>query len=138
MAGDITRDLAHQLVLEQEIYDYLPTTGGNMAVTNTATGAGDQWYVPPTPWTDDGTAATPYPTWGDYLGTHTPPTPPPPPDTKEAITILEEAEYELKELLKKASSVAYPVMINGKTHLDLIEIALRDVQKALRTLLKVG
>ena len=48
------------------------------------------------------------------------------PDCKEAITILEEAEYELKELLKKNPTVKN------------IEIALRSTQSALRALLKVS
>ena len=48
------------------------------------------------------------------------------PDCMEAITILEEAEYELKELLKKNPTVKN------------IEIALRSTQAALRALLKVG
>ena len=57
------------------------------------------------------------------------------PDTKEAITILEEAEYELKELLKKT-----PAMVNvgPKGPQDYIEIALRSTQAALRALLKIG
>lgn len=65
------------------------------------------------------------------------------PDTKEAITILEEAEYELKELLKKAGPIAYynldgTVERVDKNNQALVETALRDVQKALRALLKVG
>ncbi len=66
---------------------------------------------PGNPWLDTG--------WTAQAG-------PTPPDTKEAITILEEAEYELKKILKKNPTVKN------------IETALRDVQKALRALLKIG
>ena len=56
------------------------------------------------------------------------------PDTKEAITILEEAEYELKALLKKTEDT----ISIGKNPKQLINEALRDTQRALRALLKVG
>lgn len=96
----------------------MATTTGN------AGAAGDPILYDYLPF-DTGTGTVP--TWGTT--TVTPPTP----DCKEAITILEEAEYELKELLKKT-----PATVSiGKSPQDQIVIALRSTQAALRALLKI-
>ena len=121
----------------REILDRLPLTGGNMATANIPTEYPTP-YIPYYPTTapegtewryagaavDDGTITI------NHWDTVTPPVP----DCKEAITILEEAEYELKELLKKTPAT---VNIGPKGPQDYIEIALRNVQAALRALLKI-
>ena len=100
-----------------------------MATTNRATGVPIPGTTFISPWGGTG-AADPYAEWRvDY-----PPQASPTPDCNEAITILEEAEYELKELLKKTPAT---VNVGSKSPQDYIETALRSVQAALRALLKI-
>ena len=122
-----------------------------MAITTDNAGtAGDpipyNSYTYPQPGDTYTIATDPAVTWGDrrttgfIMPTFTTPQSP---GCTEAIIILEEAEYELKELLKKTGAVTYynqdgTVERVDKSHQELIVTALRSTQAALRALLKIG